>query len=138
MEITFTSLDELAQVAKDILLAYKDKRVFAFYGEMGAGKTTLIKQLCKQLQVIDQVNSPTFSIINEYVSADNKSIYHADFYRIKNEQEAINIGFMDYLDSGNYCFIEWAENIYNLLPTDSVKVTIKILHGNRILSLETQ
>lgn|ERR1035441_9311806 len=136
MEFNMTSLNDLKQCAEDILLNYKDRRVFAFYGEMGAGKTTLIKELCRALNVIDQVNSPTFSIINEYETADNSSVYHADFYRIKDEQEAINIGFMDYLDSGCYCFIEWPEKIYNLLPLDSVKVQISVNESERILTTE--
>ena len=136
MEIIINSLNDLPLVAQELLAIYKDKRVFAFFGEMGAGKTTLIKQLCDQLLVIERVNSPTFSIINEYFSSSNQTIYHADFYRIKNEQEAINIGFLDYLYSGSYCFIEWPENIYNLLPQDSVKVAIQILEGKRIITIK--
>ena len=131
-----TSLDDLKQCAEDLLLQYKDRRIFAFYGEMGAGKTTLIKELCKALNVIDQVSSPTFSIINEYETIDNRRVYHADFYRIKDEQEAINIGFMDYLYSGSYCFIEWSQKIDNLLPEDSVKVQINLMKEGRELKVE--
>ena len=136
MKLIMTSLNDLEECAKDLLTQCNDLRVFAFYGEMGAGKTTLIKELCKSLQVIDQVNSPTFSIINEYETLDNNIIYHADFYRIKDEQEAVNIGFMDYLDSGSYCFIEWAEKINNLLPQDTVKVQIFVTSEGREVKID--
>ncbi len=135
MELNITSVNDLEQCAKTMLDYCKDKRVFAFYGEMGAGKTTLIKELCKALQVTDQVNSPTFSIINEYQTADDMVVYHFDFYRIKNEEEAVNIGCMDYFYSGSYCFIEWAEKIHNLLPSDSVKAEIHFINEERIVRI---
>ncbi len=134
-EFGITTLEELPIRAKELLETYKDYRVFAFYGEMGAGKTTFIKELCKLLNVTDQVNSPTFSIINEYATKDGDLIYHADLYRLKDEEEAFNIGFMDYLSSGNYCFIEWAEKIENLLPSNSVKTVFAIENNKRIIRI---
>ena len=108
--ITF-GLDELEKVASQLLKAYPDERIFYFKGELGAGKTTLIKSLCNLLSVSEGLSSPTFSIINEYETADKKIVYHADLYRLKNIDEAKAIGLDEYLDSGNYCFIEWPELI---------------------------
>ena len=133
---SINTLDDLKTVAKQVLEDYKEERIFAFYGEMGAGKTTFIKELCKNLGVIDQVSSPTFSIINEYSRADGGSVYHADFYRIKNEEEAYNAGFDEYLHSGNYCFIEWAEKIENLLSQNSVKMVFSVNKDQRIINIE--
>lgn len=107
------------------------KKIWAIYGEMGAGKTTLIKQLCKQLGVTENVNSPTFSIVNEYLSTKNETIYHFDFYRIEMPQEAIDMGVEEYFHSGSYCFIEWAEKIENLLPEDVFSVKINILGSQK-------
>ena len=115
---------ELPQAAEALLSAYPEARVFAFYGQMGAGKTTFIKILCKTLGVPDIVQSPTFAIINEYKRDSGESVFHFDFYRIKKAEEAFDIGYEDYIYSGNYCFIEWPELIGDLLPEDAVKVTI--------------
>ena len=132
-EFVMNSLNDLEQCANDLLDTFKDKRVFAFYGEMGAGKTTFIKQLCKKLNVIDETNSPTFAIINEYATTGKDYVYHADFYRIKNEQEAFETGCLEYFDSGSYCFIEWPEKIDDSLPPDCVSVFIEELNGKRFI-----
>lgn len=105
---------------------FPDNRVFCFYGEMGAGKTTFIKEICRALGVSDTTSSPTFAIVNEYLTNDGESIYHFDFYRIEKLEDAYEIGVEDYLYSGNYCFIEWAENIETLVQPDFVKVHITI------------
>ena len=123
MEIT--SLQTINQTAKQFLQQIGDKKVFAFNGAMGAGKTTFIKAICEELGVKETINSPTFSIINEYEADDGKIIYHFDCYRINDVKDAINIGAEDYLYSGNLCFIEWAENILPILPLDTVMVDIK-------------
>jgi tRNA threonylcarbamoyladenosine biosynthesis protein TsaE len=115
---------ELPQAAKALLNAYPASRVFAFFGQMGAGKTTFIKTLCRVLGVSDIVQSPSFAIINEYKRDSGESIFHFDFYRIKKQEEAFDIGYEDYLFSGNYCFIEWPELVEGLLPEDAVRVTI--------------
>lgn len=135
-EFVMNSLNDLEQCANDLLDSYKDKRVFAFYGEMGSGKTTFIKQLCKKLNVVDQTNSPTFAIINEYETSGKENVYHADFYRIKDEEEAFQTGCVEYFDSGNYCFIEWPERIENLLPEETVKVRINLDNDKRTLTVE--
>lgn len=118
------SLDKLVDIAHKIIQAFPQSRVFAFWGEMGAGKTTLIKQLCSVLNVTHTVNSPTFAIINEYLTQDNQKVFHCDFYRIKNLNEAMDLGLDDYFDSHCYCFLEWSENITSLLPDHFVRVEI--------------
>ncbi len=114
----------LVKVASKLLTLAGSHKVWLFLGDMGAGKTTLIKEIGKQLQVTDAMSSPTFSIVNEYRTSDKKQVYHFDFYRIKNETEAVEIGIEDYFYSGKYCFIEWPEKIPNLLP--DVYAIIKI------------
>ena len=123
--MTLTStLDSLPSVAKSVLHAFPDSRVFALYGRMGAGKTTLIKELCRCLDVTDEVQSPTFSIINEYKTKENASVFHFDFYRIKKIEEVFDIGYEDYIYSGSYCFIEWPELAEDLLPEGTVRMEI--------------
>ena len=125
MEIKIESIDGIGMAAKEFVATMGDRTVFAFYGKMGAGKTTFIKAVCEELGVEDVINSPTFAIVNEYVDGKNHSIYHFDFYRIKNLQEVMDLGYEDYVYSGNVCFMEWPELIENLLPDDVVKVTIE-------------
>ena len=130
MTITIKDLDHIEDAAREFIGEMGDDTVFAFYGKMGAGKTTFIKALCKLLGVEDEVNSPTFAIINEYRSQTTAElIYHFDFYRIKNPQEVLDIGYEDYVYSGHVCFMEWPELIENLLPDDAVKVTIEEEEG---------
>ena len=134
MEIVFT-LDELTLVAQKVIDQHPSK-VILFHGEMGVGKTTLIKQLCKTLGVSSATSSPTFSLVNEYETIDNQVVYHFDFYRLKNEMEALDMGADDYFYSGNWCFIEWADKIPNLIPEDHVLISIQVLEdGTRHLTL---
>lgn len=135
IKIEVKGLDSLAATAEKILKSAMDEQIFIFEGEMGAGKTTLIKSLAKALGVTELVSSPTFSIVNEY-DAHGKTIYHFDFYRIKNLQEAYDIGYEEYFYSGNICFIEWPEKIGELLPEHYLKIEIQVLNENdRVLSI---
>ncbi|MFA9189425.1 tRNA (adenosine(37)-N6)-threonylcarbamoyltransferase complex ATPase subunit type 1 TsaE [Flavobacterium magnesitis] len=135
MEITF-SLNEIDNVA-ELIIASRPNKVMLFNGEMGAGKTTFIKQLCKTLGVTEATSSPTFSLVNEYETTDNQIVYHFDFYRLKNEVEALDMGVDDYLYSGNWCFIEWAENIASLIPEAHSSVSIEVLEdGKRLLKID--
>ena len=130
-------LDSLPAIAKSILDTTKGLNVFAFYGKMGAGETTLIKVFCKTLDVIDEVNSPTFSIINEYFTTEQESVFHFDFYRIKKLEEVYDIGYEEYVYSNNYCFMEWPELITELLPPSFVYVLIEELEDReRKISFE--
>lgn len=122
-EITVKNLSELPKAATQILDEAKGNRIFLFYADMGMGKTTLIKELCKQLGVKENVSSPTFSIVNEY-DAEGTRLYHFDFYRLKDEYEAFDLGYEEYFYSGNYCFVEWPEKIEHLLPENAVSVYI--------------
>ncbi len=122
--LNISNLTELPAAAKELLNLFPDKKIFAFFGEMGVGKTTFIKVICEQLGVIDTVSSPTFSIVNEYKSAEGEKIFHFDFYRIKNINEVYDMGYEDYFFSNSYCFIEWSENIEELLSMDFVKVEL--------------
>ncbi len=134
MEIVFT-LDELELVAQKVI-AQQPSKVILFHGEMGVGKTTLIKQLCKTLGVSSATSSPTFSLVNEYETIDNQVVYHFDFYRLKNEMEALDMGADDYFYSGNWCFIEWAEKIPSLIPDEHALITIELVeNGKRHLTL---
>ena len=129
MEKTFTckNLNDLPSIAEEMLKIFPDERVFAFYGSMGAGKTTFIKVLCDKLGVLNEVVSPTFAIINEYLAEQYGQVYHFDFYRINKIEEVMDIGYEDYLYSGNYCLMEWPEKIEKLLPEDIVYVKIENL-----------
>ncbi|MDP3679202.1 MAG: tRNA (adenosine(37)-N6)-threonylcarbamoyltransferase complex ATPase subunit type 1 TsaE [Flavobacterium sp.] len=134
MNIIF-SIDQLEEVAQKIIVE-NPKKVILFHGEMGVGKTTLIKQLCKTLGVTGATSSPTFSLVNEYEADDNQLVYHFDFYRLNHETEALDMGVDDYLYSGNWCFIEWAEKIPNLIPETHSVITISLLpNGKRSLTL---
>ncbi len=140
--ILLKTLNELPGVAKEIIDNLQlnkfesNRNCLAFYGEMGAGKTTLIKAICKELGVGDTTSSPTFSIINEYVADSGKPVFHFDFYRINNESEAYDFGYEEYFYSGELCLIEWPEKIENLLPVPHFKVLISIdAKDNRVIKL---
>ena len=123
--LTIDSIDTIHETARQFIGLIGDRTVFAFNGKMGAGKTTFIKAICEMMGVKETVNSPTFSIVNEYEAADGRIIYHFDCYRITNTQEALDLGAEDYLYSGNLCFIEWSENMTPLLPDSLVNVDIE-------------
>lgn len=127
MEITINSIDEIAQAARDFKAAIGDHRVIAFHGEMGAGKTTFIKALCTEFGVTDNVASPTFAIINEYLAGDGSTIYHFDLYRMETIADLQNIGVEDYFYSGNFCLVEWPELAEPLFPNNVLNVTITVL-----------
>jgi tRNA threonylcarbamoyladenosine biosynthesis protein TsaE len=136
MHLLVKSLDDLDAAASEILSFSSNNHVFLLYGDMGAGKTTLIKSLCKALGSEDNIASPTFSIVNEY-NAPNHNIYHFDFYRLKTQTEALDMGFEEYLYSGNYCFIEWPEKIPDLLPLHYISIKITVADNNeRQISIE--
>lgn len=125
-EIIINSTADLQACARKFLSAIGDSRIIAFYGGMGAGKTTFITALCSELGVTDIVTSPTFTIANEYSDDSGRRVYHFDFYRINNLSEAMDIGLYEYFDSGDYCFIEWPEMIEELLPDETLRVKIGI------------
>jgi tRNA threonylcarbamoyladenosine biosynthesis protein TsaE len=130
------ALEDIASVA-EIIVTQNPKKVILFHGEMGAGKTTFIKQLCKTLGVAGATSSPTFSLVNEYETIDHQIVYHFDFYRLKNETEALDMGADDYFYSGHWCFIEWAEQIPNLIPDEHSVITIEVLpDGKRLMHLK--
>ena len=138
MEINIQSLDQIHEAARQFVEAMGDNTVFTIYGKMGAGKTTFIKAVCEELGVSDVITSPTFAIVNEYRSdLAGALIYHFDFYRIKKLEEVYDMGYEDYFYSGDVCFIEWPELIEELLPGNTVKVTIEeVENGARRLTLE--
>lgn len=134
MEIIF-SIDEIREVAKKIISENPNK-VILFHGNMGIGKTTLIKALAKELGVKDATSSPSFSMVNEYKTANNQYVYHFDMYRLKSEAEALDMGIDEYLYSGNWCFIEWAEKIPNLIPEEHSTIDLSLtIDGKRHLRL---
>ena len=130
------SLDKLPAAAKELLSLCGDRRVIAFYGAMGAGKTTFIKAICGVLGVSENVSSPTFALVNEYRDSKGQPVFHFDFYRIKDEKEAVDIGVDEYFYSGHYCFIEWPEKVLNLLPDDCIKVFITLEDETRVINVE--
>jgi len=136
LKLVCHSESELVPVAGKMLEAFPGSRVFALYGAMGAGKTTFIKAVCRVLGVVDIVQSPTFSIINEYKTVTGDPVFHFDFYRIRKTEEVFDIGYEDYLYSGSYCFIEWPEMIENLLPEGTVRIRISGEQERYIESVE--
>ncbi len=132
------TLSALPEVAKELISTFPNERVFAFYGKMGAGKTTFIQSICRELGSRDNITSPTFALINEYNTAKMESIFHFDFYRIKDIEEAFDLGYEDYIYSGSYCLIEWPEMIEPLLPEKMVEVKIEVSEdGTRQISAQT-
>ena len=128
MQFHLNSIDDLQDAAQKIISFAATEKTFLFYGQMGAGKTTLINALCRELGVTENTSSPTFAIVNEYRSPKG-NIFHFDFYRLKNQTEALDIGFEEYLDSGKYCFIEWPEKILDLLPEHRLRISINVTGG---------
>lgn len=130
MELLIEDEIQLLKVAQQIMEYAADQRVFLFYGEMGAGKTTLINSICSYLGVEEHTSSPTFSIVNEY-RIPNSSIFHFDFYRLKSQNEALDLGYEEYFYSGAYCFVEWPEKIPELLPENYLKIKIEVMEDNK-------
>jgi len=136
MTLKIESLETISTTARKFINLMGERTVFAFNGKMGAGKTTFIKAICEVMGVQETVNSPTFSIVNEYEAADGRIIYHFDCYRITRTQEALDLGAEEYLYSGNLCFIEWSENIAPLLPDSLVTVEIEeVENGKRVVRI---
>ncbi|HZY24210.1 MAG TPA: tRNA (adenosine(37)-N6)-threonylcarbamoyltransferase complex ATPase subunit type 1 TsaE [Bacteroidales bacterium] len=136
MEILIKDKRHLPAAARELLNHTADKKIFAFYGSMGAGKTTLIKAICKNLGAIDIVSSPTFTLVNEYKTSGGESLFHIDFYRIKKQEEVYDFGLEEYLTGDSYCFMEWPELVEELLPPETVRVRITIDNNEqRVLSL---
>ena len=126
MKIFIEDLSKIHEAAREFVANMGESTVFAFYGKMGAGKTTFVKAICEELGVEDVITSPTFALVNEYTAGNGDSIYHFDFYRIKKIEEVYDMGYEDYFYSGNLCFLEWPELIEDLLPEDCTKVTITV------------
>lgn len=138
MNVIVSALEELPELARKLLLFAGEHRILVFYGEMGTGKTTFIKAICKELGVEATVSSPTFSIVNEY-GYPHGLVYHFDFYRLKDQSEAFDMGYEEYFYSGEYCFIEWPEKIPDLLPDQMVRVALELTANNsRIFTAEIQ
>lgn len=130
MEIIFT-LDEIQNAAEKFLVAVGENRVLAFYGKMGAGKTTFIKAVCQTLGVQETASSPTFAIVNEYQTVGSENVFHFDFYRLKSPAEALDFGVEEYLESGNFCLLEWPEIVEEILPNDILKIKISEIDNNK-------
>jgi tRNA threonylcarbamoyladenosine biosynthesis protein TsaE len=136
MEILIKDKRHLPSAAKQLLEQTGDSRIFAFYGSMGVGKTTIIKAICESLGAIDIVSSPTFTLVNEYKTSSGESLFHIDFYRIKKQEEVYDFGIEEYLTGDSYCFMEWPELIEEILPEETVKVRISVDEKEqRILSV---
>lgn len=137
MRIEIPSVDKIQEAARQFVCQMGDAKVFAFYGKMGAGKTTFIKAICQELGVEDVITSPTFALVNEYTAGDGSPIFHFDFYRIKKLEEVYDMGYEDYFYSGALCLMEWPELVEELLPQDAVAVTIHAnADGSRSIAVE--
>lgn len=137
MRIEIPSIDKLQEAARQFVCQMGDAKVFAFYGKMGAGKTTFIKAICQELGVEDVITSPTFALVNEYTAGDGSPIFHFDFYRVKKLEEVYDMGYEDYFYSGALCLMEWPELVEELLPQDAVAVTIHAnADGSRSIDVE--
>lgn len=134
LKFEYSDLSQLDKVSEKIISFCENVKILAFEGEMGAGKTTMIKAICKFFNVEDNVTSPTFSIVNEYRSKNN-IFYHFDFYRLKDEVEAMDIGYEEYFYSGNYCFIEWPSKVKNLLPEEKILICMNVENNRRVVEL---
>lgn len=130
VELKINNLNLIEKTAQEFISQMGDNKIFAFYGEMGVGKTTFIKQLCLSLGVNQEVTSPTFSLVNEYETQKGNLIYHFDFYRLEKSEEALDFGIYEYLDSGNICLLEWPEIIEDLLPEETIKIKIILNEDN--------
>ncbi|MBK8881263.1 MAG: tRNA (adenosine(37)-N6)-threonylcarbamoyltransferase complex ATPase subunit type 1 TsaE [Bacteroidales bacterium] len=126
MEILIRNKKHLADAAEKFLKNYGEHRIFAFYGSMGAGKTTIIKAICKALGAVDIVSSPTFTLVNEYRTSNGETLYHIDFYRIKKQEEVFDFGIEEYLTGESYCFMEWPELVEEILPEETVNIRISV------------
>ena len=135
MKFIVNCITELNKVAKTIIESLEEKNVICFYGKMGVGKTTLIKDICSELGVKDNVTSPTFSIVNEYISFEGKPVYHFDFYRIEDEREALDLGYEEYFYKNSLCFVEWPEKIKSLIPNNVLNVKILVDNDTRIIEI---
>ena len=135
MKIIVNCISELKSVALQLIQYKKNKNIICFYGEMGVGKTTFIKEICKNLLVDDNVSSPTFSIVNQYKTKENKIIYHFDFYRLETEEEAYDMGYEEYFFQNDLCLIEWPEKIERLIPEDIIKVILTKKGEQRIIEI---
>ncbi len=136
MELRSKQLEDLPEVAQKIIELAESNKILTFSGPMGAGKTTLITAICKALGVVDAISSPTYSLVNEYLDAEGRTIYHFDFYRIEDEEEALDMGVEEYFYSGNLCLIEWPEKIAGLLPENCIQLKINLEKSERIFNLE--
>ena len=135
MQLVCDNLEQVTSLAKKILVSFPKHKKFLFYGDLGVGKTTLIKELSLQLGVLDVVSSPTFSIINEYNTLNNGKIYHFDFYRLRNEQEAFDIGCEEYFLQDTYCFVEWPNKVPSLITNEMVKVRLDVESKKRLIEI---
>ena len=135
MIFTVKEIEELEPVTDEIIQLANEYSIFCFYGDLGAGKTTFIKIICEKLNVQDTISSPTYPIINEYKTSDNRIIYHIDLYRLKSIEEALNIGIEEYLYSGNLCFIEWPDNFESILPSTHIKIKISKFEESRTIEM---
>lgn len=136
MELTIKDKKQLPHAARKLLEIAGDKRILAFYGPMGSGKTTIIKAVCTALGAVDIVSSPTFTLVNEYKTSNGESLYHIDFYRIKKLEEVLDFGIEEYLTGDTYCFLEWPELVAEILPTGIMEIRISVGNNNeRALSI---